>query len=165
VLAHVYDYGENITYQDGSVCYDGQPVATEEQYADQAQQFADAGRTAQPPEDEKWQPLGVFAMTFGDETTSDNLFQLAINKDGVVRGNYYNALTDSTQPVYGSLDKTTQRVAWSVGENKTKVFECGLYNLTQDQTTILVHTGKDKTDQYRLFRIEQPKEGQAPPTP
>ena len=81
--------------------------------------------------------------------------------DGVVRGNYYNALTDSTQPVFGSLDKKSQRVAWSVGEKKDKVFEAGLYNLTLEQTTVLVHTGKDRTDQYRLFRIEQPQEGQA----
>jgi hypothetical protein len=160
---YVYDYGENITYQDGSVYYGDQVYATEAQYAEQAQQYADAGRVAQPPEDEKWQPLGVFALVFGDETTSDNIFQLALNKDGVVRGNYYNALTDSTQPVFGSLDKKSQRVAWSVGEKKDKVFEAGLYNLTLEQTTVLVHTGKDRTDQYRLFRIEQPQEGQAQP--
>jgi hypothetical protein len=124
-------------------------------------QFAEAGRTAQPAEDEKYQPLGIFALVKGDETTSDNIFQLAINKDGVVRGNYYDALTDTVQPVFGSLDKKSQRVAWSVGDKKDKVFEAGLYNLTLEQTTVLVHTGKERTDQYSLFRIEQPQEGQA----
>jgi hypothetical protein len=155
---YVYDYGTNITYQDGSVYYDDQPVVTEAQYYDQAAQIADAGRQAQPAADEQWQPLGVFALVKGDETTSDNIFQLALDKGGVVRGNYYNALTDSTQPVYGSLDKKSQRVAWSVGEKKDVVFEAGLLNLTKEQTTVLVHLGKDRTEQYALFRIEQQDE-------
>jgi hypothetical protein len=41
-------------------------------------------------------------MVQGEETTAYNLFQLAINKEGILRGNYYNALTDSTEPVYTS---------------------------------------------------------------
>src|SRR5256885_7692836 len=43
-----------------------------------------------------------------------------------------------SQPVFGSLDKKSQRVAWSVGEKKDKVFETGLYNLTLEQSTVLV---------------------------
>src|SRR5262249_14795062 len=136
----------------------GQEIATEAEYAEQATQIADAGQQAQPAADEKWQPLGVFAMVKGQETTSDNIFQLALNKDGVVRGNYYNALVDSVQPVYGALDKKSQRVAWTVGDKKDTVFEASLYNLTQEQTTMLVHFGKDRTEQYQLFRVEQQKE-------
>jgi hypothetical protein len=159
--AYIYNYGDNVTYQDGSVYSGDQVIATEEQYADQATQIADAGRQADPAPDEKWQPLGVFAMVKGEETTSDNIFQLAMNNDGVLRGNYYNALTDATTPVYGSLDKKTQRVAWSVGDKKDVVYEAGLYNLTQEQTTMVVHFGKDRTEQYKLFRVEPPAEGQA----
>jgi hypothetical protein len=33
--------------------------------------------------------------------------------------------------------------------------QTGLYNLTQDETTILVHFGKDRTDEYKLFRVQQ----------
>src|SRR5262249_17126251 len=130
---------------------------------EQATAIADAGRQAQPAETEQWQPLGIFALVLGDETTSDNIFQLALNKDGVVRGNYYNALTDTTQPVYGSLDKKSQRVAWSDGENKEKVFESGLYNLALEQPTVLVHTGKGKPDQDRPSRMEQPQDGHPHP--
>ena len=39
------------------------------------------------------------------------------------------------------------------------MYETGLYNLTQEQTTLLVHFGKDRTEQYKLFRIEQPADG------
>jgi hypothetical protein len=151
----MYDYGDVVTYQDGAVYSGDEELATEVEYADQATQIAETGQKVQPGTDEKWQPLGVFAMVKGDETTSDNIFQLALNKEGVVRGNYYNALTDSVQPVYGALDKKSQRVAWTVGDRKDTVFEAGLYNLTREQTTMLVHFGKDRTEQYELFRVEQ----------
>jgi hypothetical protein len=160
-----YDYGNTVTYQDGNVYYGEKLYATEAAYADQATQIADAGRQAQPPAEEQWQPLGVFAMVTEDQTTSNDIFQLATNKDGVVRGNYYNATADSVTPVYGSLDRKSQRLAWSIGDRKDTVYETGLYNLTQPETTVLVHFGKDRTEQYRLVRVEQPQDGQQQPPP
>jgi hypothetical protein len=103
-------------------------------------------------------PLGVFGLVQGEEQVAENIFQLAINREGVVRCNYYDALADNNLKVYGSLDKKTQRVAWSVGEKKEVVFEAGLNNLTQLRTTILVHYGKERTLQMMLVRIEQPAE-------
>ena len=47
----------------------GDAVGTTEQYAEQAEAIADTGQQAKPPEDEKWQSLGVFAMVQGEETT------------------------------------------------------------------------------------------------
>jgi hypothetical protein len=155
-----YNYGDNVTYQDGSVYYDGQPYATEAEYADQASEIA-AGQDAKPAADEKWQALGVFAMVQGDETTSSDIFQLALNKDGVLRGNYYNATTDATTSVTGSLDKETQRVAWKIDGQPDTVYDTGLYNLTLDESTLLVHFGKDRTEQYKLFRVQQEGEGSA----
>ena len=157
-----YNYGDNVTYQDNSVYYGDQVIATQDDYAEQAVQIADSGRNAQPPADEKWQALGVFAMVKGDEQTSNDIFQFALNKEGVLRGNYYNAASDSTQPVYGSLDNKAQRVAWSIGDKKDPVYETGLYNLTQDETTMLVHQGKERTEQYKLFRVEQQEEKKEP---
>ena len=101
-------------------------------------------------------------MVKGDETTSNDIFQFALNKDGVVRGNYYNTASDSTQPVYGSLDKKGQRIAWTIGDKKDAVYETGLYNLTQDEATMLMHSGKDRTEQYKLFRVEQQDEKKEP---
>src|SRR5262249_18318297 len=86
-----YDYGSEVVYQDENVYVDGENVATAEQYADQATAIADAGMMAQPTKEEEWLALGVFAMVQGEETSSNNIFQLAVNKEGVIRGNYYNA--------------------------------------------------------------------------
>lgn len=156
-----YNYGDNVTYQDESIYYDDQPYATEAEYADQATQIAATGQDAKVAEDKKWQPLGVFAMVQGDETTSNDIFQIAINDDGVLRGNYYNAQLDQTTPIVGSLDKKTQRVAWTMQGQPDTVYDTGLYNLTQDETSLLVHLGKDETRQFKLFRIPESAEGAA----
>jgi len=151
-----YDYGTTTVIHDNTVYVEGEPVASTEEYADQATAIADQGRQEEASPDEEWKPLGVFGMIQGDEQVAQHIFQLAVNKDGVVRGSYYDAIADNTLPVYGSVDKKTQRIAWSIGEKKTVVFEAGLVNLTKEQTTILVHYGKDNTQQMVLVRLEQP---------
>jgi hypothetical protein len=156
-----YDYGSSIVYQDDQVYQDGQPIATQTEYAQQATDLADQGRAADPPPEDEWQPLGVFALVQGEESTANDLFQLAINQGGIVRGNYYNALSETNLPVYGSLDPKTQRIAWSIGDKQDIVYEAGLNNLTQEATPCLVHFGTDKTQQMTLVRIEQPAD-QAP---
>ena len=152
-----YDYGSSVVYQDDAVYVDGEQVATAAEYADQATAIAEEGRKAEASKDEEWQALGVFAMVMGEETTSNNIFQLAVNKAGVIRGNYYNALTDSTEPVYGNVDKKTQRAAWTVGEKKYPIYEAGIVNLTEESTTMLVHYSKEKSQQFTLFQIDQPE--------
>jgi hypothetical protein len=151
-----YDYGGNVVINENNVYVNGEQTASATDYADQATSLADAGRRADPPREDEWRSLGVFGLVQGDEEVAQNMFQLAINKAGVVRGNYYDALADNTLNVYGSLDKKTQRLAWSIGEKKEIVFETGLNNLTKDETTVLVHYGKDRTRQMALVRIEQP---------
>jgi hypothetical protein len=154
----VYDYGSNVVYEDNRVFYNGEPVATAEEYATQASDIAAAGQAAKPAESDEWQSLGVFAMVQGDEKEANNIFQIAINKDGVIRGNYYNGLTDLTVPISGSVDKNTRRAAWIVGDKKDTVYETGVANLTQPETSMLVHVGKDRTQQWTLVRLEPPKE-------
>ena len=73
-------------------------------------------------------------------------------------GNYYNVLTNNTLPVRGAVDKKTQRAAWTVGDRKEPIYEVGVANLTKSETTMLVHFGKDRTQQWSLIRIEQPEE-------
>ena len=153
-----YDYGSSAVYEGDTVYVNGDNVGTAEEYSEQATVIADTGKQAEAPVDGDWMPLGVFAMVQGEETKSNDIFQLAMNKDGVIRGNYYNALTDSTEPVYGSVDKKTQRAAWTVGDRKTPVYEAGIVNLTKDDTTMMVHYGKGNSQQFSLFRLEKPEE-------
>jgi hypothetical protein len=151
-----YDYGSNVVYEGDSVYVNAEPVATQEEYAQQAITLADTGKQAQATKEEEWLPLGVFAMVQGEQTNGNDLFQLAVNKAGTIRGNYYNPLSDTTLPVYGSVDKKTQRAAWTVGEKKEPIYEAGFANLTKPETTMMVHFGKDRSQQWTLVRMEAP---------
>ncbi len=158
-----YDYGNNVTYQDGSVAMNGQDMGTSDQYYQQAQGLATAGADAPADDDQQWLPLGVFAMTHDQQTDADLILQLAVNKQGIIRGNYTATLTDDTKPVNGSVDRKTQRAAWTIGDNKDNVIETGIYNLTKDEAPALVHFGKDKTEQWTLVRLKQDEQQQATP--
>ena len=151
-----YDYGGTIAYQDGSVYVNGQDVGTSDQYFGQAQDLAAQGAQAQTADDESWLPLGVFSMTHGDQSKTNLVLQLAVNKQGIIRGNYTDtALAKDSRPVQGSVDKKTQRAAWTIGKNTDNVIETGIYNLTKDEAPVLVHFGKDRTEQWLLVRLKK----------
>ncbi|MCC9607961.1 protocadherin [Blastopirellula sp. JC732] len=151
-----YDYGNTVVYQNDSVYVNGQSVGTPEQYYDSASTLAEDGAQADASSDGDWMPLGVFALSKSGETTSDVTIQLAVNKQGIIRGNYTDTTSGKTQVIQGSVDKKTQRVAFTVGDNTNNVVETGLYNLTKDEAPVLIHFGKDKTEQWLLVRLKKP---------
>ena len=155
-----YDYGNNVTYEDNSVYINGDNAGTSQQYYDQAASLASTGAAAEAPSDGDWLPLGVFALTKPDQAKSDVSIQLAVNKQGVIRGNYTDNATNKNQVVQGSVDKKTQRVAFTVGDNTTNVIETGLYNLTKDEAPCLLHFGSDRTEQWLLVRLQNPEAAQ-----
>jgi hypothetical protein len=148
-----YDYGNNVTYQNSDVYVNGQNVGTADQYYNQAVTLAASGNEAGKSSSE-WFSLGVFALCKSDEKQSAATVQLAINSDGILAGNYTDAT--STQVIHGSLDKKTQRVAFTVGDNTASVVETGLYNLTKDEAPALIHFGNDRTEQWLLVRLRKP---------
>ena len=150
-----YDYGQTVTYQDDAVDVNGQDAGTPEEYSQQAADLAAAGAQAEAPADGEWLPLGVFALTKTGETQSDVVLQLAVNKQGVIRGNSTDTKTGQTQLVQGSVDKAAQRVAFTVGDNTSTVVETGLYNLTKDEAPVLIHFGGDRTEQWLLVRLQE----------
>ena len=168
-----YDYGSNVVYQDNSVYVNDQPIAPATDYYEGAADLAQTGQQANIPSqtppanpdsqtnaaNANWLPLGVFNALPPGEKTSSMMFQLAVNKQGIIRGNYYNTGDKNDQVVEGSIDKKTQRVAWDVADKKDIIFDTGLYNLTKDETPVLVHFGKDKTEQWLLVRLKQPPAG------
>ncbi|AMV39855.1 hypothetical protein [Planctomyces sp. SH-PL62] len=150
-----YDYGGNVVAQPQAVYVNGESAGTPQEYADQASQIASAGG-AEPDANASWQPIGVFAMVEGDQTQPNDFFQLAINNQGVIRGNYHNLKTNEATPLAGSVDRESQRVAWTIGGDKTPVYEVGLANLTKEQTTMLVHAPDGQQRQFTLVRIPDP---------
>jgi hypothetical protein len=154
-----YDYGNNISYQGDQVYYGTQPVATADQYYQQAVTLAQS-QPAPDPKTGEWLPLGVFGLVRGTESDPHYVMQLAVNKSGAVAGNYYDVISGTSVPVQGAVDTQTQRLVWTVGDNTTTVGETGIYNLTKDEAPALIHIGKDKTQQWTLVRLKQPSGGQ-----
>ncbi|MEK6247888.1 MAG: hypothetical protein N2C12_06890 [Planctomycetales bacterium] len=148
-----YDYGNNVIYQNNVVYVNGQDAGSANEYYQQAQDLADTGAEAETSKDGQWLPLGVFALTQSGQSSSSSTIQLAVNKKGIIRGNYTNTISGTTTPIKGSVDKKTQRAAWTVGDNTTTVFETGLDNLTKDEAPALVHFGDKRTQQWLLVRL------------
>ena len=123
----------------------------------QAADLAGTGTEAEISDTEQWLPVGVFAMVRNEQQHPQLIVQLAINKQGILRGNYTDEVTDHTLPIHGAVDKKTQRAAWTVGGNKQTVMEAGLSDLTDGEAPALIHKN-GKTDHWLLVRLEQPKQ-------
>jgi hypothetical protein len=169
---YYYDYGPggNVVYSDGYVYVSGQQVATEADYAASAAALATVEPPANPDVATEWLPLGTFALATGrDDRETNRVIQLAVDKDGIVSGTMIDRKTDETFAVQGRVDRQTQRLAFTIGDDQDTVFETGVYNLTQAETPVLVHRGPDSRDTQLLIRLEAPEvekaEKAVPPAP
>jgi hypothetical protein len=157
-----YDYGGNVYYQDNAVYVDGQAAGSDEQYAQQVAQIADSVPKNLDEEQIQWLPLGVFALIKEDQDDPTMFLQLAVSKEGVIGGTYNNTITGSALSVQGMVDKKTQRAVWTIGDKKNTTLETGIYNLTQEETPVLIHFGTEETQQWLLVRLEEPPETESP---
>jgi len=157
----VYDYGSNVVYRDNYVYVNDQQYASTEEYYQQADTIAESIPADVNVEKVEWMPLGVFAIAEEDGTDNGMLIQLAVSKEGIIAGTFYNDATDEGRPLEGRVDRETQRAAWkfSDGKNSELVMETTLYNLTQEESTALVHFNADKTQTWLMVRLpEEQKE-------
>jgi hypothetical protein len=156
-----YTYGSDLVYDGNTVYLCGRPIAAADKYYQSAVSIATGEQTK--IEDgapvTQWLPLGVFEAIRSGKKTSTMLFQLAVNKAGTLRGNYFDTADRNVQLVEGSVDKETQRVAWMVADKTSVVFDCVLYNLTRAETPVLVHMGPDKNEQWVFVRLAREEMG------
>ncbi len=82
VPAVPYDYGSSLTYQDGNVYQGQQLVASQQDYAEQANDLAQSVPTEVQPDSVDWLPLGVFAVAEEGGKDCGMVMQLAVSKDG-----------------------------------------------------------------------------------
>jgi hypothetical protein len=152
-----YDYGENIYYQDGDVYSEGQKVSSEAVYVTTAEQIASS---IPPTKNPDWMPLGVFAVTKDGQATGPTptmFVQLTVSKEGIIAGSLQNTNLGTSQPLEGMVDKNSQRAAWVVSGTKRPLMEVGVFNLTKDTATALVHYESGETQQMLLIRMDEPK--------
>ena len=154
----MYNYGDNVYYDNGTVYYGDEAHCSAEEYADQAQQLATSAPT-KVADDTEWMQLGVFALAEdenGSEDVTPKLYlQLAVTKDGVIAGTLYDANSDKTQDVSGMVDKKSQRAAWAIEDKTSPIMETGINNLTKDTAPALLHFDDGQTQQWLLARVDE----------
>ncbi|QDU78248.1 hypothetical protein Pan97_53320 [Bremerella volcania] len=158
-----YDYGSTIVYDTQYIYVEEEPIATREQYALEAIALANEGRKilqSRPPTQgngnpDDWLPLGVFVLTDTQSGQGDIYLQLAVDKQGLLAGTYYNASTGTSLPVWGKVDPQSQRAAWLIGESSSTVMETGIYNLSQEAASVLVHYGTQRDETWMLVRLPE----------
>lgn len=157
-----YDYGENgnVYYNNNQVFIDGTQAYTANEYAEQADSLANSIPQVYADQTE-WLPLGVFALTSNEKNSAmPNMYlQLAVNREGIISGNYINKTTQSVQPIEGRVDPISQIAVWRVkGSHPTPSMETGMFNLTQDETPLLIHFPDGTTQTWLMVRLQEPEE-------
>jgi hypothetical protein len=175
------DYGMNVNYEGDTVYVDNQPVPAA-QYsqpminlavnveqpppplpsapAPAAAPAAGAKPAAAPAEE--WMPLGVFALAQEEKGDPIMIFQISVNRAGLVSGGYSSTLTDDQRPIAGEIDKASQQVAWRIGDNTSNIFVTSLANLTKDVAPITIHFGESRTQTWLLVRMPEPAQAGKP---
>lgn len=137
----------------------GEEHGSAEQYYDEATQIAASvpETTEEQAAEDDWMPLGVFALTEEGVNATNMYLQLAVRKDGLIGGTFFNESTGVSHPVEGMVDEKTQRAAWKAADdsNKDVVMETGIYNLSEDQTSVLIHFGPEETQEALLVRLDE----------
>jgi hypothetical protein len=105
--------------------------------------------------DAEWLALGVYALAMPGQTESAMLLQLFVNTEGTINGTYLHVPTDNTQPVNGHVNAASQQVTFKIQSNSRLTFECGLHNLTQDETLVTVRANNGTTQLWTMVRLPQ----------
>ena len=162
---YYYDYGQNVIIGADSYVYiNGQRVTTQYEYAQSAAELATYAMPSETVSQTnlQWLPLGTFALStsaVNPQVSTKAAIQLAATNDGLISGSFYNRETNQTFPIQGRVDPQTQRVAFYVIGAENTVFETGMYNLTQQQTPVMIHKNGGRTTQNALLvRLTAPSQ-------
>ena len=99
----------------------------------------------------KWLTLGVYAVQSTNGEPASRYLQLAVNRQGELRGVYYDEISGSSQNLSGRIDQSTQVATWSLDSNQAITFRANLSDLTQSTGTVEV-TQTSGTQQWRIAR-------------
>ena len=83
--------------------------------------------------------------------------QVAVSREAIVAGTYFSAQTNEYLQLVGGLDKETQRVAMTIGDKEDVVIETGMYNLTVNESSALLHFEDGTIQNWILVRMPEPQ--------
>jgi hypothetical protein len=107
-------------------------------------------------------PLGVFATSPKGASQAHVYQQLAVSKQGELKGNYYDAISNAVQPITGSIDRETRKATWAIGTQGGATFETTLDALVQTPSTVTMKSGSS-SQEWELVQMEKPAGDAAKP--
>ena len=114
---------------------------------------AESDDTESTQNDGDWLALGVYSVLSSSGEPTSRLMQLAANRQGELRGVYYDSISNNSQNLSGRIDQATQVAQWSIDSNSQVSFSATLAQLTQPTGTIQVDQPGGK-QQWRVARQE-----------
>jgi hypothetical protein len=164
-----YGYGEYIYVYDDAVYVNGEWYAPAPVYYDRTLSIVESvpELTEQQAQQIEWMPLGVFAIAREGSEEFDRMVQLAVSKDGIIGGTVFDEANNQSYPVEGRVEEQTQRAVWSFTDASGRriMMETGIYNLTKEAATALVHYGPEDIEVRQLVRLEEPEPASTAVTP
>ena len=87
--------------------------------------------------DADWLPLGVFAVAPQGTSQPHVYQQLAVDRKGGIKGTSYDAISGTSQPIEGTIDRTSSTASWTVGTNGSR-FTAPIRAFTSEPRTVSV---------------------------
>jgi hypothetical protein len=115
--------------------------------------------------DSDWLPLGVFAVVppgTQDTAQAHNYQQLAVDRQGTIKGNFYDTLSGTIQPITGTVDRASLnasgnascKASWTVGANGSR-FTAPIHVFAGQSRTVNVSSGGQPRD-MELMPVQRP---------
>jgi len=121
-----------------------------------------ASESAAPPSDLEWLPLGVYATAPKGAAQAHIYQQLAVSRKGELKGNSYDSISNTVQPVSGAIDRETRKASWTVGTSGGATFETTLDGLVKTPSGVTMKSG-GSVQEWELVQVQKPDEEPATP--
>jgi len=109
------------------------------------------------PADSDCLPLGVFAVVppgTQDTAQAHNYQQLAIDRQGTIKGNFFDTISGTVLPITGTVDRTALAASWTVGTNGSR-FTAPLRAFAGQPRTVSMSSGGQSRD-LELMPVQKP---------
>ena len=90
--------------------------------------------------DADWLPLGVFAVAPQGHSQPHTYQQLAVDRKGGIKGTSYDAISGTSQPIEGTIDRGSSMASWIVGTNGSR-FTAPIQAFASEPRTVSVSSG------------------------
>ena len=100
-----------------------------------------------------WMNLGVFALKPAGASEATLVVQLAVCRDGVVRGSQFDTVSEKSANLRGAVDKTRLWIRWSAEHEPGRVFQAPLGELTKPEGHLVLQAPDAKPAAWKTVQV------------